>query len=98
MSKVAHLVNYPTRYEVALEHAGRSYLVGYTIRRSRVGLLSKMRERGADILRITEMPESATVAACDKTLAFSNGSVIRFTGRTQREAITAGELPYVSAV
>jgi hypothetical protein len=95
-TKVAYLANRATRYEVALEHEGRQWLVGYTIRRSRQGLLAKMREQGQAILRITAMPEDARVTSPNpETLAFSNGSVIRFTHRTQRDAVLSGELPFV---
>ena len=95
MSKVAHLQNAPTRYEVVLEHAGKQWLVGYTSRRSRPGLLATMRKEGRDILAITEMPEDAEVRAEYGALVFSQGSVIKFSGRTQRDAVIAGELPWV---
>lgn len=101
--KVARLARYSTKYEVTLEHDGRTYLVGYTGRQSKQGLLDRMHAAGPAILRITAMPDDATVRMVDAisghartfALVFSQGSRIRFSGRTQRDAILAGELPFV---
>jgi hypothetical protein len=92
----AALHNHPTRYEVELHTAdGRRFLVGYTPRRSFTGLLAAVRKMGKSILAITNLPEDATTSRNGTALGLGYGHVIRFTGRTQRDAIVGGELPFV---
>ena len=88
----------PTRYEIEMvSPSGAKYLVAYTPRRSFRGLLDAVRERerGRAILRLLNFPDDATAERDRASLRFSDGTIIRFSGRTQRDAICGGELPYV---
>ena len=88
---------HPTRYELAAVHPdGRRILVGYTVRKGRRSLLGAVRQR-AEVL----------AALCGPEIAFgarvSDGATIgpwriRYTGRTQREAVSCGELDYCEDV
>ena len=95
--KVSALVNYPTRYEVVLSNGTASYLVGYTSRKSRPGLMACIRQHGPAILRITELSESARFTWSGPIAHLGeNNWTIRFSGRTQRDALcTHTELTFV---
>ncbi len=82
-----------TRYEVALSRGTDSYLVAYTPRKSRAGLLDALRSRAE---RIVEITGSETFGIQDaRTLTLDDGWVVRFTGRTQIDAQDHGELTFV---
>jgi hypothetical protein len=99
-TKVPGLINYPTRYEVTLTDGSRSYVITFTARKSRPGLLTAMRAHGPAILRVTQLSHEArchwlSTSALDLG---ENGWVVKFTGRTQRDAIcTDSLLPSVEA-
>jgi len=98
--KVAALVNYPTRYEVVLSNGQTSYLVAYTARKSRRGLMSCIRQHGPAILRITELSESARFTFNGSIAQLGeNNWTVRFSGRTQRDALcTRSELQFVEDI
>ena len=84
----------PTLYELAAIKGEQSILVAYCGNRTRRMILRACRERAEALVALTG----------DKSIGFSRRAAegatmgewsIRFTGRTQRDAISAGELPYV---
>lgn len=89
---------YATRYEVRLTLPdGRARLVCYTPRKNKTGLLIAMQERGEKILALMpEMPEDSRLTY-NKARGFimGNGASVAFSGRTQRDAIMSGALPYI---
>lgn len=98
IAKLERLRFHATRYEIELTTAaGAKWLVAYTPRRNFRGPLAAVQQRGSAILRVAGMPDDATVTRDGASLRFGDGSVIRFSGRTQRDAISNGELPYVGA-
>lgn len=89
----------PTRYEIVATHQdGRAYLIGYTPRLSRQGLLTAMQKHGPAI--IAKLAIGATdqmdFATKPRVHAKCAGWTIGFTGRTQRDAQTS-QLPFVAA-
>jgi hypothetical protein len=91
--KLARLKNRNTRYEIILTNGtDAKYLVLYTAQHSQSGLYAAVRQRYAAILVITggELPFAA------KRSDIFHGREWRcfFSGRTQREAIIEGELPF----
>lgn len=88
-----------TRYEIAAAHRdGRHFLIGYTPRRSLPGLLAAMRNAGAAIIDALAIGEADMIDLFTRPsihATVSNGWTVRFSGRTQREAETLGELPWV---
>jgi hypothetical protein len=99
--KVARLVNYATKYEIILTNGPQTYLVSYTGRKSRQGLMDAIRARGLAILAITKIGADAIFTLNRATGAAELGSnwTIRFTGRTQRDAICQrDEYRYVGTV
>lgn len=88
-----------TRYEITATHPdGRAFLVAYTPRLSRPGLLKAIEVRTADVIA------KLGVAAGDKLDVHLRPRIhatvdqwrIGFTGRTQHEAKIAGELPFIA--
>jgi hypothetical protein len=98
--KLERLKHHATRYEVALTlPSGAQMLVCYTPRKNKTGLLIAMQERGEKILaQMPEMPEDCRVSY-DRALGFmfGNGARVHFTGKTQRDSILTGELPFIGA-
>jgi hypothetical protein len=100
MARLAQAMRYGTTYEVVLEMpTGERFRVGYTPRRSRLGLLAAMRNRGRELLVAVGAPEDATVKPiAGPAFQFENGATVRFSGRTARDAILGGELPRLPKV
>jgi hypothetical protein len=96
-AKLKSLTSSRTRYEVEMvASSGFRYLIAYTARRSFRGLLDVVRQRGAVILRVLGLPEDTRVERDGAgALRFPDGTIVRFSGRTQRDAIVFGELPFV---
>ena len=89
---------YATRYEVRLTLPdGRAMLVCYTERKSKAGLYSCLQNRGKAILALMpEMPEDSRLTYNKaQGFALGNGASVAFSGRTQRDAIMSGALPYI---
>ena len=85
-----------TRYELALCHKddGRRFLVAYQHNRSRRSLADTYRERLESIEAITGAVEFNWAQRAAGGI-FSDAWVIKFTQRTQRDAIAQGELPFI---
>lgn len=87
LAKLARIANYSTRYEVELVHldTGERRLLCYT----------RKTERGIRDYIFRHAAEVVTFCGSDRLFKLSIGRWrIAFTGRTQREAIMAGELPW----
>lgn len=80
-----------TTYEIAAEHPdGRKYLVQYVARKSVRGLVDSVRRMAPHVLRVLGVPEDARMVECKGNHGWPSCKidnwVIRFTGRTMREA------------
>lgn len=96
----------PTRYEVCAERDGVRLLVGYTARRSRPGMLELCRRDGtaAALLAMSEPPGGYMAVWAwampwkpRESASIGDGWVVRFTGRTEKEA-AADRQPLQSVV
>lgn len=90
----------PTRYEVTARHPdGRTFLVAYTPRLSRPGLLNAM--RGCAVAMIAKLPIGAADivnwATRPRVHAMIGEWTVGFTGRTQLQAKQEGEHPFIKA-
>lgn len=94
--KLARIARYSTRYELAAVRGDQKVLVCYSASRSRQTILSLCRQWAA---RLTALTGSETIGFAKKAEdgAAMGAWKIRFTGRTQREAIIEGELPFIGA-
>ena len=92
--RIENLKNYPTRYEVVASHNdGRRLLMGYTKRKSRDGIASLVASKGPENMqRMGLLSERMFNAPAGALMV--EGWTIGFTGRTQREAIQFGEIPW----
>jgi hypothetical protein len=98
MRKLTALQNYGTRYEaVVIRGDGERRRLGYLGRHSRRGLSAALNTCARDVIAFLGVPETARVKAVGAWLAIDGGATVEFSGRTQREAITAGELPYIAS-
>jgi len=92
--KLARIKNYSTRYElVAIHSDGRKVLVGYTPRRGRSGLYDMLATNGPAWVKFSGA-ENVTFGKRVADGAISGDWSINFSGRTQRDAICNGELPF----
>ena len=95
-TQLERLKNYKTRYEVTAKCDETTLFIGYTAKHSRLGVLSCFRGRAS---RDQALLDAMQVNGSDRlfdapNLALRvNAWTVGFTGRTQREAITEGELP-----
>lgn len=91
-----------TRYEVVLvDPDGEKYRLGYTPQPSRRGLLRQARCYGDRVVRVAGLTVNLPFAWRGKgRLGFvadlGNGWTIRFTGRTERDAIVGGEIIHIT--
>ncbi len=100
MEKLERLHNRSTRYEVAMiQPSGERILIGYTSRKSRHGLLERLRTQGPQIIAFLGLDDNAAMVPGKNAAAgFRIGeTVFRFTGRTQRDAIMENELRFIGA-
>jgi len=98
--KLEAIRHYATRYEIALSFAdGRKMLVCYTPRKNKAGLRDAILSRGKAILaQMPDLSDDARMTYAAATgFSLGNGCRIYFTGRTQRDAICNGELPFIGA-
>jgi hypothetical protein len=95
--QLARIQNRHTAYEVAAVKDGQRILILYTIHKSRHGLLSACRKYGEDVVKVLGIRETDMLIPAKRAAdGFTLGAwSVRFTGRTQREAIIEGELPFV---
>jgi hypothetical protein len=90
-----------TTYEITCCHTdGRVYLVGYTCRTTRLGLLNAMRVEGASIVRVTGMGETDELTFAHqgrRWVATLGDWTIGFSGRTKLDvASTDAAHPYIA--
>lgn len=101
LEQLERLTHYATRYETVLTNGHDTYLLGYTSRHSRMGLLHILRARGSAVIARTTMPQTAVISFTEwKTRGFDLGFGswrVRFTGRTQRECISSGEHVHIGS-
>jgi hypothetical protein len=92
--KLARLKNYRTRYEVVFTNGTEKFLLLYTAMHSDRGLLAACRQRYDALLHIT----GGVAPYAAKSAGQFTGAEWRalFSGRTQREAIIDGELPFAT--
>lgn len=86
----------PTMWEITLSKGDACYLLAYTGRKSRSGMIAAMRHRAEHVARITGA-ESFTFDKPFTHISLDNGWKVAFSGRTQREA-QHSELSYVGKV
>ena len=87
-----------TRYEIAATHPdGRRLLIAYTPRVSRHGLLAAMRHNAGAVIAVLGIGDADTITwgTQPRPHAITCGWRVEFTGRTQRDARSEGELPFV---
>jgi hypothetical protein len=95
--RLARLSNRRTRYELAAQGAdGRRVLIAYCARRTRGGLLDACRGRAAQVVALTGSPEIVFGRRAADGATAGAWSIV-WTGRTERDAITEGELEFVGA-
>ena len=83
-----------TLYELVAKHPdGRSYLIRYTHRRSRDALLKNLRHYGETVARL--MGPTVTFASHAADGATVGDWRVSWTGRTERDALRDGELPFI---
>ena len=88
-----------TRYEITAHHPdGRTYLVGYTPRKSRRGLLSAMQNVGGPMIEKLDIGEDDEISFATKPAprALTGEWIIAFTGRTQLDARSEGEHEFIA--
>ncbi len=95
-TRLERLKYYSTIYELAAEKNGERVLIAYAPK-GRSSLLRACRNRSAAVVALTGST-SIDFAKRAQDGANANGWTLRFTGRTQREAIIEGELPYILEV
>lgn len=97
--KLERLYNRATRYEVVAEHPdGRRYLIGYTSP-TRPGMLRMIRQNGQAVVDRLGLTQAAVMTWGGKGRLGHFATIgdwkVRFTGRTQRDAIIGGEVEFV---
>lgn len=98
-TRLAQIHNRSTRYEVVADNGTTRVLIGYTIHRSRHGLLTVMRRDGAALVSALQIGETDQItagknAAAGFTCTTASGTwSMRFSGRTERDCIMDSELP-----
>ena len=100
MSKTERLEllrNRLTGYEITASNGDRKILIAYSGAKSRHGLLRACQARGEKIIKALEISDDAMfLPAARAADGFKIGDwAFRFSGRTERDAIMEGELPYV---
>jgi hypothetical protein len=91
--KLESLRNFGTRYELVLERGAERFRLCYTGRKNRRGMIDAIFRLGAELGAFTGQKE---VRFGKGATAQLGDWAVRFSGRTQREAIIAGELAWFS--
>jgi hypothetical protein len=98
LSKLERIRHYRTRYEIEITIPGAApMLVCYSDRKNLAGLCDALCKRWAPITRAANVPHESAATRVKRAAAyaFDNGATVRFSGRTQRDAIMSGELAYI---
>lgn len=96
LEKLAALQNRGTLYELELANVktGERRLIAYT-RKTKTKGLNAIARRGAAVVAVIDHKDVFVAARTEKRFIATTPDgewIARFTGRTQREAITGGEL------
>jgi hypothetical protein len=92
--RLESIKNYHTQYEVLLIGPdGQNILIGYTSRHTRKGLLDLLRRHPDAVINLVGGDAKTTYGR--KMLSFSSGWTAKFSGRTERDAILYGEMPFI---
>jgi len=95
MIEIERLANRPTRYELAVKHTdGREYLLSYCFRKTRRTILNIAYKFGPELVKLTGT-EDITFAKKATAGATMGEWKIVWTGRTQRNAYSEGELTFI---
>ncbi len=98
LRRIARLKNRDTLYEAEIVRAdGARVLLAYC-RKSGSGLREALRKRTEAVVRFLGGPKAITWGRGTAPVEIEGGGSIRFSGRTERDAIVEGELPYVGNV
>jgi len=92
--RLARLQNRGTYYELAAVRGEQRRLIAYTQRRSRRGMLAACRNRAVLVIALTGAEELQFGKRAEDGATLGAWQV-RFTGRTERDAIMEGELPFI---
>jgi hypothetical protein len=87
----------PTRYELAMERDNQKFLVCYSARMGRHAILQSLRNRAPEVLQVGQITDDDMLTwkkPASQGAMLGNWRVY-WTGRTQRQAISEGELPFV---
>lgn len=98
LAKLTRLQGDPTRYELIAEHGERRILIAYSVMKTRAVLVSFTLQYGPELIALTGMGEDDEVnfgSRSAKRVTIGEWT-IRFSGRTQREAVSS-ELPWIGA-
>ena len=94
----SRLLNYSTKYELIVTNERETYLVAYAIRKGKTDLIKSFRARGAAILAKLALPADASFKFTSATSATLGDWQVKFTGRTQHDALySQTEYPYIGA-
>lgn len=98
-ARLASLRLRATRFEAVLERLddgaiAETWLLGYSGRRSRSGLMELVRQNGPRILVAVEIADDDVLRFNrDKSVMLSASARVRFSGRSERGCICSGEQP-----
>ena len=99
--RLARLQNRRTCYEVEIVHPdGRRALLCYSEASSMSAVRQAIEKRGRSVIAFLGMDDAAAMTwQRGRREVRIGGAIVRFTGRTQRDAIMSGkELPYVGTL
>lgn len=106
LERLAERHRYATRYELVADNGrGKVLLVGYCHAKARMDLLKACQRCGESLVAAFGLTRDAMIRFEGKSGAWSaviaghgmDAVTVRFTGRTEREAISSGEWPRVIA-
>lgn len=92
-ARLTALKNYATRYEAVVTDGATSYLLAYICGRSFRHLLTATQKRVESVNAATH-----SQAFVENRKIVAGSFEIKYSGRTQRECIMHGELPYIAKV
>jgi hypothetical protein len=93
LAKLASLKNYHTRYEIAATRGTERVLIGYSARKGRRGILSMAQTNGEKFAEYFQV-DALQFGKRATDGATAGEWTVNFSGRTQRDAILSGELPF----
>jgi hypothetical protein len=91
--KLERLRRFHTRYEISATRGAERVLVGYTMRKGRRGLYSMCEHNAEAFDKFFGKDFRWNKRAADG-LTTDSGWLVNFSGRTQRDCILSGELPF----